>query len=51
MGVTMPLPVQYWNLLNGVLKGDFGVSIKFHHPVIFMIASLPPWVHPTGEMY
>ena len=27
-GLDRPLPVQYWNFLSGVLRGDFGKSLR-----------------------
>ncbi|MDB5369830.1 MAG: peptide transporter [Roseomonas sp.] len=32
-GLDRPLPVQYWNYLTGVLRGDWGVSIFTRRPV------------------
>ncbi|MBT9258752.1 MAG: ABC transporter permease [Clostridiales bacterium] len=36
-GLTAPLPVQYWNWLMALLKGDLGRSITFNQPVIDVI--------------
>jgi len=42
LGLDLPLPLQYWNWLRGILQGDFGDSIKFHRPVVDMIAERIP---------
>lgn len=42
LGLDKPLPVQYWDWLSGVLRGDLGESIKFHRPVTEMIAERFP---------
>jgi peptide/nickel transport system permease protein len=42
LGLDLPLPLQYWNWLRGVLRGDLGDSIKFHRPVTEMIAERIP---------
>lgn len=33
MGLNDPLPVQYFNFITGVLRGDLGDSIRFRSPV------------------
>lgn len=42
LGLDLPLPVQYWNWLRGILQGDMGDSIKFRRPVADMIAERIP---------
>jgi len=42
LGLDLPLPVQYWNWLRGILQGDFGDSIKFRRPVFEMISERIP---------
>jgi peptide/nickel transport system permease protein len=42
LGLDQPLPVQYWKWLSGILRGDFGDSIKFHRPVFVMISERIP---------
>lgn len=34
LGLTEPLPVQYWKWFTHVLQGDFGRSISSHRPVL-----------------
>ena len=33
-GLDDPLPVQYWNYLTGLLRGDWGRSILSRRPVL-----------------
>lgn len=42
LGLDLPLPVQYWKWLSGIVRGDFGDSIKFHRPVFVMISERIP---------
>lgn len=42
LGLDQPLPVQYWQWLSGIVRGDLGDSIKFHRPVAEMIAERIP---------
>jgi peptide/nickel transport system permease protein len=36
--LDQPLPLQYWHWLDGVIHGDFGVSIIFKRPVTSLLA-------------
>ena len=42
LGLDKPLPLQYWEWLVSVGRGDLGDSIKFHRPVTTMIAERIP---------
>jgi peptide/nickel transport system permease protein len=42
LGLDQPLPIQYWNWLLGVSRGDLGDSVKFHRPVAVMITERLP---------
>jgi peptide/nickel transport system permease protein len=33
-GLDLPLPVQYWNYLTGIVQGDWGRSILSRRPVV-----------------
>lgn len=33
MGLDKPLPLQYWDYLTKILRGDFGTSLKNNRPV------------------
>lgn len=33
-GLDQPVPVQYWRFLQGLARGDLGVSIRSHRPVL-----------------
>jgi len=33
MGLTDPLPVQYWRFISGAVRGDLGNSIRLRQPV------------------
>jgi peptide/nickel transport system permease protein len=39
LGLDLPLPVQYWNWMSGVLRGDLGVSITYDVPISELILS------------
>ena len=41
-GLDQPLPVQYWNWLTSILRGDFGYSIRTGRPVLVEIAERLP---------
>jgi peptide/nickel transport system permease protein len=41
-GLDQPLPVQYWNWLTSLLRGDFGYSIRTGRPVLVEIAERLP---------
>jgi peptide/nickel transport system permease protein len=41
-GLDRPLPVQYWDWLTDVLRGDLGRSIAFGMPVTKLIADAMP---------
>ena len=34
LGLDKPLPVQYWDYLSGILRGDFGTSFRTRTPVL-----------------
>ncbi len=41
-GLDKPIPVQFWIYMQGILKGDFGQSIRFSRPVsTILIERLP----------
>lgn len=37
-----PLPVQYWTWISGIVRGDFGFSIRTGAPVLSLIAEKLP---------
>ena len=39
MGLDLPFPVQYWNWLAGLLRGDLGRSITYDIPISTLILS------------
>jgi peptide/nickel transport system permease protein len=41
-GLDQPLPVQYWNWLTSLLRGDFGYSIRTGRPVLVEILERLP---------
>jgi len=41
-GLDQPLPVQYWNWLTNVLRGDLGQSIKLQEDVTTLMAQRMP---------
>jgi peptide/nickel transport system permease protein len=41
-GLDLPLPLQYWNWLTSVLRGDAGFSVRSGQPVTSEIASRLP---------
>jgi len=41
-GLDQPLPVQYWNWLTSILRGDFGYSIRTGRPVLVEIVERLP---------
>ena len=41
-GLDQPLPVQYWNWLTSLLRGDFGYSIRTGRPVLVEITERLP---------
>jgi peptide/nickel transport system permease protein len=42
MGLDRPLPEQYWRYLTGILRGDFGASLRTNRPVIEDIVAFFP---------
>jgi len=42
LGLDRPLYVQYWTFLNGVGRGDLGVSLRTNEPVAQAIAARMP---------
>ena len=48
MGLDKPLPVQYYDYLSKILRGDFGKSLKNNRPVLQSIMEqLPSTFHLT----
>ncbi|GGK28831.1 hypothetical protein GCM10010965_22090 [Caldalkalibacillus thermarum] len=44
----MPLYIQYFNWLTGILQGDFGVSLKDNTPVLsILLEKLPVTIQLT----
>ncbi len=41
-GLDKPMPVQYWDWLTDVLRGDLGKSIKVNVPISTLIAERMP---------
>src|SRR5205809_8040397 len=41
-GLDQPLPLQYWNWLTSLLRGDAGYSIRTGRPVSIAIAQRLP---------
>ena len=41
-GLDKPIPVQYWNYISGVLRGDFGKSLMTRRPVAGDVATYLP---------
>lgn len=41
-GLDQPLPVQYFDWIYGILRGDFGTSIHYHEPVRKLLAERLP---------
>lgn len=39
MGLDDPLPIRYLNWIGGALRGDLGVSYRYHQPVSELIAN------------
>ena len=39
LGLDLPLPVQYWTWISGVLRGDLGRSITYDLPISELIVS------------
>ena len=33
LGLTKPLPVQYWEFVSGIPQGKFGMSLLYRQPV------------------
>ena len=42
MGFDDPLPVQYWRFLKGVLRGDFGNSLRHDEPALALVFERMP---------
>jgi len=42
-GLDRPLAAQYIGYFGGILRGDLGRSIRFHAPVIDVLANRVPW--------
>jgi peptide/nickel transport system permease protein len=41
-GLNDPLPLRYWHWISGVLRGDFGTSIRTGDPILHLIAQKLP---------
>ena len=39
LGLDLPLPIQYWNWMSEVLRGDLGISITYDVPISTLIGS------------
>jgi peptide/nickel transport system permease protein len=49
MGFDDPLPVQYWRFLRGVLRGDFGASLRHDEPALGLVLErIPATLELTG---
>lgn len=42
LGLNKPLPVQYFDYVTGILKGDFGRSTSYNRPVLNLIIERLP---------
>ena len=42
LGLDKPIYVQYWSFISGVVRGDFGISIKYMQPTIDIFMSKFP---------
>jgi len=42
LGMDLPLPVQYWRYLAGVVRGDFGQSLRLHDSVLHLVVMRYP---------
>lgn len=42
-GLDRPLPAQYWDYVQGLLRGDLGWSIYYHAPVSQVLAGRLRW--------
>ncbi|HHW14785.1 MAG TPA: ABC transporter permease [Firmicutes bacterium] len=42
LGLTKPIPVQYWNYVKGLTRGDLGTSIRSQRPVVKDLAERLP---------
>ncbi|MDQ0338532.1 peptide/nickel transport system permease protein [Caldalkalibacillus uzonensis] len=48
LGLNLPLYIQYFNWLTGILQGDFGVSLKDNTPVLsILLEKLPVTIQLT----
>jgi peptide/nickel transport system permease protein len=43
LGLDRPLPVQYFEFLFGVLRGDWGISLVTGRPVLVEVMAVLPW--------
>lgn len=49
LGFDRPLPVQYWDFLTGILRGDLGESYRFRAPAMNLVLQrLPATVELAG---
>lgn len=42
LGFDKPLPIQYFNFLSGLVRGDLGVSIRSHKPALALVMERLP---------
>ncbi|MBO8141359.1 MAG: ABC transporter permease [Firmicutes bacterium] len=42
LGLDLPLPIQYWNFLAGIVRGDLGMSLVQRQPVRDLLLSRMP---------
>ncbi|WP_306052094.1 ABC transporter permease [Natronococcus wangiae] len=42
-GLDRPLPVQFWEYLVGILRGDLGTSVMYGQPVSDVLLARLPW--------
>src|ERR1700688_2459148 len=42
LGLDLPLPVQYWRYLSGVVRGNLGESFRYQQPVARVILDRYP---------
>ncbi len=49
LGLTKPLPVQYWNFISGIPRGNFGTSLLYKQPVTtILVRRIPVTFFLTG---
>jgi peptide/nickel transport system permease protein len=48
MGLDRPVPVQYWDWLTGVLRGDFGESLVLKEDILTLVLQRLPTTIPLA---